>query len=189
MSIWMWIVICGSLAVAAAVFLTPRRVSYAEETIIAASPDAVYDHIRLQQRLMRWSAWPSETGSSCTCEGEDGQVGARTVFFGKDGKRFGHQEIVSLDPGRRVDLVLDSKGPPQKPRISFELTPVEAGSTRVVLRFDNVITPPFNLILQLVGIVRWTRAMHVKDLQGLKRYAEPPHQTYAGEPATELMAA
>lgn len=171
-----------------AIMLTPTKVAYTEEVIIDAPVASVYDHIRFQERLMRWSAWPSETGSVCALEGQDGIVGARTVYYEK-GERFGHQEIVELDPSRRVVLTLESKGPPQLPVLAFNLEPIGSGSARVVLSFVNEIKRPFNLLLRLAGIVRWTRAMHRKDLSGLKRYAEPPHQTYTGEPATELIAA
>jgi hypothetical protein len=176
-------------AVTSAVLITPREVRYEESIDIDAPAAALYDHIRLQERLMRWSAWPSETGSACACEGPDGSVGARTVFMTKTGQRFGHQEVVALDPECSVVLTLTSKGPPQTPTVAFDLEPLSPARTRVRLRFDNRIARPFNLVLRLAGIVRWTRAMHRKDLEGLKRYAEPPHRTYAGEPASELMAA
>lgn len=172
----------------AAVALTPRRVAYMESVVIGASAAAIYDHVRFQDRLMRWSAWPSETGSTCRVEGTDGEIGARTVFLTGSGARFGHQEVVALDPGRRVDLALKSKGPPQSPRLSFVLEPLGAEETRVVLQFENTIAPPFNVILRAAGVVRWTRAMHRKDLAGLKAFAEPPHRTYAGAPVAELAA-
>lgn len=103
---------------------------------------------------MRWSAWPSETGSACACEGQDGSVGARTVFYTRKGARFGHQEIVELAPNRRVVLELESKGPPQRPVLTFELEPAGADGTRVVLHFVNHISRPFNVLLRLFGIVR-----------------------------------
>lgn len=186
-----WLIGAGlaALGAGAAVFGTPKRVRYTESIEIDAPTGAIYDHIRLQERLMRWSAWPSETGSSCACEGVDGQVGARTVFFTKTGDRFGHQEVIALDPGRRVELALQSKGPPQRTKLAFELQPLSENRTKVLLHFENDITRPFNLLLRVAGVVRWTRSMHVKDLQGLKAYAEPPHRTYAGEVAHELLAA
>lgn len=116
-------------------------------------------------------------------EGPDGKVGAQTVFFGKAGKRFGHQQVTALEPGRSVTLVLTSKGPPQAPAITFLVEPLGASRTRVRLQFSNRLMPPFDLALRLAGIVRWTRALQRKDLQGLKRFAEPPHRTYPGEPA------
>lgn len=180
------VLVIGALIAA---FVTPKHVRYSEVIDIDAPAEAIYDHIRLQERLMRWSAWPSETGSACSCEGIDGQIGARTVFFTAKGDRFGHQEVIALDPGRSVSLSLTGKGPPQKPVLTFRLHPVSASRTHVKLDFDNNITRPFNVILRLAGIVRWTRTMHQKDLAGLKRYAEPPHQTYTGEPALELQAA
>lgn len=183
----MWGIAAGLVgAGVAGVLLTPRRVAYAEEVAIDAPPEAVFDHIRFQDRLMRWSAWPSETGSACTAEGPAGAVGARTVFFTKAGARFGHQEVTALEPGRRVELKLVSNGPPQRPRLAFDLAPAKGGGTRVMLLFENEMAWPFNVLLRVAGVVRWTRAMHRKDLAGLKRYAEPPDLTYVGEPATEL---
>jgi len=184
---WLWVIGAVVLLIVIVVVAVPRRVSYAESAVVGASSTDLYDHIRLQSRLMRWSAWPTETGSACSCEGVDGEVGARTVFLTKTGQRFGHQEVTELVPGRRVVLALTSKGPPQRPVVAFDLEPLAEEQARVTLSFDNYIIPPFNVILRVAGIVRWTREMHRKDLAGLKAYAEPPHRTYAGEPATELV--
>lgn len=186
-----WLIGAGLVATGAAITVAavPKRVRYTESIEIDAPAAAIYDHIRLQARLMRWSAWPSETGSSCICEGVDGDVGARTVFLTKKGDRFGYQEVTALDPDRRVELVLHSKGPPQQPKLVFELQPLPDGRTRVLLHFHNEIARPFNLLSRAAGIVRWTRRMHLKDLTGLKAYAEPPHRTYGGEVAHELLAA
>jgi len=167
---------------ALSLWLTPTKVRYTESLVIDAAAHDLYDNTRLQARLMDWSAWPSETGSTCECEGPDGEVGARTVFFSK-GKRFGHQEVTRLVDGQTVELALISKGPPQKPVLRFDFLPLSASRTEVRLSFDNTLSRPFNVVLRLAGIVRWTRKMHLKDLQGLKRYSEPPHLTYVGKPA------
>jgi uncharacterized protein YndB with AHSA1/START domain len=186
-----WIMGLGCVAVVLGfvIVLTPRKVSYIEQIEIAAPTNAIYDHIRFQERLMHWSAWPSETGSTCACEGNDGTVGARTVFFDKNGQHFGQQEVVTLEQGRRIVLTVQSKGPPQRPLLTFELEPIAETRTRVLLQFENTLSYPFNVLLRLFGIVRWTRSMHRKDLNGLKRYSEPPHRTYTDEPATELASA
>lgn len=184
------IVLAAVLAAAiVAILLVPRVVEYTEEISIHAPLAEVYDNIRLQARLMLWSAWPTETKSECAVEGQDGKVGARTVFLRPGGReRFGYQEVTALEATRRVELRLTSKGPPQAPVLAFELKPFPEGATRVVLRFRNVIPRPFNVVLRFIGIVRWTRAMHRKDLEGLKRFSEPPHLTYAGLPAREAMS-
>lgn len=186
---WLLITTAAFAGSASAVFATPARVRYTESIDIAASAEKLFDYIRYQEHLMRWSAWPSETGSSCVCEGADGEVGARTVFFTRKGDRFGYQEVTALEKDRRVELILKSKGPPQRPKLVFELVPISPERTSVLLHFDNMINRPFNLIMRIAGIVRWTRGMHVKDLDGLKRYAEPPHRTYTGEAAGDLKAA
>ncbi len=169
------------IALALLIWRMPTKVSYTEALIIDAAPEKLYDNTRLQARLMEWSAWPSETGATCSCENRDGEVGARTVFFSK-GKRFGHQEVTRLIDGRAVELALFSKGPPQKPRLRFDFVPLSANRTEVRLSFENTLSRPFNVILRVAGVVRWTRKMHLKDLQGLKRYSEPPFLTYVGNP-------
>ncbi len=168
-------------ALVLAIWLTPTQVRYTETLVIDAPARQLYDNTRLQVRLMDWSAWPSETGSTCSLENADGEVGARTVFFSK-GQRFGYQEVTRLVDGQTVELALFSKGPPQKPLLRFDFTPLADARTEVRLGFDNTLSRPFNLILRVAGIVRWTRKMHLKDLQGLKRYSEPPFVTYAGKP-------
>lgn len=180
----------AALAIAAAltVMLVPRRVQYVESITIAAPVGEVYDSVRMQETLMQWSAWPSTTGSTCSTENADGKPGARTVFFSK-GKRLGYQEVTHVVPNTQVDIALFSAGPPQKPRMSYMFTSLDAHTTRVDLHWHNEITRPFNVLLRLFGIVRWTRQMHLKDLDGLKRYCEPPHRTYTGEPVRPVVRA
>lgn len=162
------------------VLLTPRIVEYVETIDIEGPSGRVYDAIRLQHDLMQWSAWPTETGSNCQVEGEDGRIGVPTVYFDTKGQSFGHQEVTALDDGHYVSFRLESKGPPHRPTLDFHLIPVGSDGTRVVLAFRNDITPPFHVVLRLLGVVRWTREMHLKDLNGLKRFVERS-ENYRGE--------
>ena len=50
----------------------------------------------------------------------------------------------------------------------------------VVRSFIYRMPPPFNLIWNFAGISKWTRKMHVKDLEGLKAFSEPPHKDADG---------
>lgn len=188
MSFMIVLLLCLAVALLAAVWLVPTKVRYSESLLIDASARDLYDNTRLQARLMEWSAWPSETKSTCSLENLDGQLGARTVFFSK-GQRFGYQEVTRLVDGQTVELALFSKGPPQKPLLTFTFVPRAAKQTEVRLEFENTLARPFNVILRFAGIVRWTRRMHVKDLQGLKRYSEPPFLTYTGQPVSVPIAA
>ena len=181
MSMWMMVVAILFIGLLAAVFLTPRDVRYTEQIDIAAPVADVYNYIRFQRDLMRWSAWPTETKSTCMTEGPDGQVGAQTVFISK-GKRFGHQEITQLAENEYVELAIFSAGPPQRTLVRFSVKALGPLSTQVQLHMKNKIAYPFNLILRLVGVVRWVRRLHVKDLQGLKRFSEFPRRTYSGDP-------
>ena len=155
-----------------AVLLTPRVVEYVEVVEINGQPERIYNAIRYQSQLMKWSAWPSETGSSCQVAGEDGAVGAQILFFDKKGRQFGHQSVEHLAANSWVEFSLMSKGPPHLPRVVFYIVPSGSDRGLVLLHFRNDILPPFHLLLRLFGVVRWTRQMHQKDLDGLKRYVE-----------------
>lgn len=175
--------ICAAVLVGLiiAMVATPRMVEYVETLTVKAPREDVYNAIRHQSDLMKWSAWPSETGSSCEVAGDDGEVGAQTVFFDKKGAKFGHQAVTDLQENTQVSFMLESKGPPQFPRLHFYLADLGQDTTHVTLNFANDITPPFHLALRLFGVVKWTREMHKKDLDGLKRFLENA-ETYEGVP-------
>jgi len=162
--------------------IAPVRVAYTEIVEIDAPASDVFDDIRLQDRLMRWSAWPVETGSQCAVDPGprgDGEEGARTVFLSK-GRAVGHQQITRVVDGREVAMTLVGPGPPHRPTLRFELEPLGADRSRVLLHFVNELPRPFNAIWHFAGLSRWTREMHRKDLAGLKAFSEPPHRDFDG---------
>ncbi|MDX2009795.1 MAG: hypothetical protein SFW67_06385 [Myxococcaceae bacterium] len=171
------VVVALALIVVVLSFLSPPRITYSEVIEVAAPSSQVYDDIRLQERLMQWSAWPAATRSTCAVDvsrakgGRDGEVGARTVFL-SGGKPSGFQEIVSLTPGTEVVLTLTSPGPPHTPRLTFEVMPLGPASTRVTMHFRNEFPRPFNAVWHLGGLSRWVRKLHLDDLAGLKRFSE-----------------
>ena len=174
-------VVLGLIALVAFLsVIAPATVEYTEEIMVDAPVKNVYDDIRLQEHLMRWSAWPKETKSTCTVEGADGETGTKTVFFTK-GKRVGHQEVVHLKESEEVVLTLVGPGPPHKPKLTFELRSEGEGRTRVMAHFVNQLPRPFNAIWKFAGLSKWTREMHRKDLAGLKAFSEPPHRDMNGD--------
>lgn len=168
------------VAAIAAVILTPRVVEYVETIDLNAPASRVHDAVRYQKDVMLWSAWPSETGSECSVAGTDGKVGAQTIFLDKKGKRFGHQEVTEIQDSILVRFRLESKGPPHEPTMDIYTVAMDEGRTKVILSFRNDIAPPFHVLLRLFGVVKWTREMHHKDLEGLKRFVER-HENYLGE--------
>lgn len=180
MEILLYVVLGLVAVVALSSALAPTRVAYTEEITVDTSLKDVYDDIRLQEHLMRWSAWPKETKSTCTVEGKDGETGAKTVFFTK-GKRVGHQEVVNLKENEEVILTLVGPGPPHKPKLTFELRAKGKDRTHVLAHFVNELPRPFNAIWRFAGLSKWTRDMHRKDLAGLKAFSEPPHRDINGD--------
>lgn len=170
------IVLYGAIVLAVVllslVLFMSNVVRYSERIVVNAPIERVYDNIRLQEKLMQWSAWPAETGSTCTVENADGGVGARTVFFNK-GKRFGHQEIIGLKPNAKVSMTLVDSGPlKHTPYLDFDLRTLSKTQTEVILSFNNTYHRPFHVPAKLFGVVKWVRELQIKDLEGLKNYSE-----------------
>lgn len=165
------------VAVAAAVLLAlalviSNRVHYRESVTVNAPPEQVFGAIRCQEDLMAWSAWPAATNSTCRVVGTDNQVGTTVEFLTK-GKVSGSQTVTEIVPGERVTVALTDPSPfGQRPFVTFHVRPHGAGGTEVVLEFVNTIRRPFQLFLKGIGIVRWVRELHRKDLAGLKAFCE-----------------
>lgn len=157
------------------VFKLPTKVQYVEEIQVNAPVKKVYDAVRFQEQLMDWSAWPSETNSQCAVKNVDGQIGAQTVYLQK-GKQFGYQEVTELIENEKVSFYLTSKAPfEQDTRMHFYLRPMNENQTNVSLYFDNTLKRPSHVFPHIFGIVNWTHKMHLKDLEGLKKYVEKEH--------------
>lgn len=149
-----------------------NRVHYRESVVVDAPPDRVFGAVRCQEDLMAWSAWPAATDSTCRVVGTDNQVGA-TVEFITNGKVSGSQSVTEIVPGERVTVALTDPSPfGQRPFVTFHVRPHGAGATEVTLEFVNTIRRPFQLLLKAVGVVRWVRELHRKDLAGLKAFCE-----------------
>ncbi|MEM8509648.1 MAG: SRPBCC domain-containing protein [Bacteroidota bacterium] len=160
------------IALLVLLFKLPTKIQYLEEILISAPIQKVYDAIRYQEQLMRWSAWPAETQSQCAVKNVDGQIGAQTVYLQK-GKQFGYQEVIDLVANEQVSFYLTSKAPfEQDTRMHFYLKERHKGITKVSLYFDNTLKRPSHVFPHLFGIVNWTHRMHLKDLAGLKQFTE-----------------
>jgi len=163
---------CMVLTLAMLIFKLPTKIQHIEEIQVNATISKVYDAIRDQEQLMKWSAWPTETKSQCAVKNVDGQIGAQTVYLQK-GKQFGYQEITELITNEKVSFYLTSKAPfEQDTRLHFYLKALENGKTNVLLYFDNTLKRPSHVFPHIFGIVNWTHQMHLKDLAGLKKFSE-----------------
>ncbi|MGD1841652.1 MAG: SRPBCC domain-containing protein [Thermonemataceae bacterium] len=172
------ITLCIILGVLIALLLLiwqlPKKVQYIETIIIKAPITKVYDAIRYQKQLMKWSAWPTETNSLCLVKNTDGQVGAQTVYTNQKGKKFGFQEVTALVENEKVSFYLKSFVAPfeEDVRVDFILKELPDTKTEVSLWFDEKLKKPFFLIAYFGGVIDWVHKMHLKDLAGLKQYAE-----------------
>lgn len=141
------------------------------ETVTIDKPVAeVFEAVRDQRVLMRWSAWPDATGYSCAVEGDGRSVGSAIVFTDSGGTEQGRQRIVEIGAGL-VRNRLRNRGPRGQwiePAIDFRLEPYRNG-TKVELDFD--VEPPVPALLRPIAnryLERKVRPLHVEDLRRLK---------------------
>ena len=170
------ILISLSIGILVAIFILlivlPAKVQYIETIKVQANVARVYDAVRFQEQLMSWSAWPAETKSQCEVKNTDGQLGAQTIYLNK-GKQFGYQEITNLTLNEKVSFILKSKAPfEQETKLHFLFKPLDSKETEVTLWFDNTLKKPSFLLPYVVGIIKWTHNMHLKDLAGLRKFVE-----------------
>ncbi|WP_043440777.1 SRPBCC family protein [Arthrobacter sp. L77] len=149
------------------------------ETITIEAPrDIVYQAVRDQHTLMRWSAWPEATGFTCRVDGDGMSPGSQIVFTDQKGVEQGRQTLVSADPGI-VRNTMRNRGPRGRwvsPNVDFHVDPVTPTQTRVSLAFD--VDPPVPRIMKPLAnrwLRRSIRPLHVKDLQQLKDLVEATH--------------
>ncbi|MEO1485023.1 MAG: SRPBCC domain-containing protein [Bacteroidota bacterium] len=156
------------------IILLPDKVQYIESIKVNAPVDVVYDAIRFQEHLMRWSAWPEETNSLCAVKNVDGQIGAQTIFMDKKQKQFGYQEVTTLVENEKIGFFLKSFVAPfeKDVRLDFILKEITEDVTEVNLWFNETLRKPHFLIAYFGGILKWVHKMHLKDLAGLKKYVE-----------------
>jgi hypothetical protein len=159
---------------------------WTETVIIDAPADVVRTAVRDQRQVMAWSAWPEATGYTCSVEGDATSVGSQIVFRDRTGTVQGRQRIVEVTHDGDTHTVaydLDNRGPfgrTLRPRVDFRTTAVEGGRTEVALDFavDIPFPPPLRQVVG-VGMRRWVRGLHRRDLDQLKAHIEA-----AGDPRT-----
>lgn len=152
---------------------------WTETMTIDAPVDLVRAAVRDQHHVMAWSAWPEATGFTCSVEGDATSVGSQIVFRDQAGTVQGRQRIVDVTDDRRTRTVvnqLENRGPfgrTIRPRVDFRTTAVGADRTEVALHFDveSPFPPPLWQLVG-VGVRRWVRGLHRKDLAQLKTYVE-----------------
>lgn len=152
---------------------------WTETVIIDAPVDIVRAAVRDQRHVMAWSAWPEATGFTCVVEGDAMSVGSQIVFRDRSGTVQGRQRIVDVtDDGatRTVVNELENRGPfgrTMRPRVDFRTTALDDHRTEVALDFAADIPFPRPL-RQLIGVGmrRWARGLHRKDLDQLRTYVE-----------------
>jgi carbon monoxide dehydrogenase subunit G len=147
---------------------------WTESIFVSARTDAVFEAVRDQHVLMKWSAWPEATGYTCAVEGDGRSVGSQIVFRSADGVEQGRQRLVAVADGV-VRNRMRNRGPRGRwvePSVDFRVEPEGEGSR---VHLDFAVEPPVPRVLRPLAeryLTRSIRPLHVADLVRLKALVE-----------------
>ncbi len=147
---------------------------WSESIQIAGSPDAVFEAMLDQHKVMKWSAWPDATGYRCAVSGDGRSVGSEITFTDPSGKHMGRQRITEV--GKTVVRnKMRNRGPGGRwvePSVDFRVEPDGEG-TRAYLDFE--VNPPVPKLLRPLAhryLKKSIRPVHVEDLRRQKLFVE-----------------
>lgn len=123
-------------------------------------------------QILEWSAWMEATGYTCSTTGASGEVGSAIEFRNPAGRLQGTQTLTRLTSDQALHQLTAKNGPfTLRPTVLFRLRALDPARTEVALDFDNPMPVPLRVLAKL-GLERWVRRLHRKDLEQLKAYAE-----------------
>ncbi|MFZ1617639.1 MAG: SRPBCC family protein [Flavobacteriales bacterium] len=153
------IILLAVVALAAVLGLTgPKRSEVSRSAMVNAPSDVVYNHANSLQHIAAWSSWgKKDPAMKLTYSGPDGAVGQSGTWEGNSKVGIGSQEIIALEPDRRVELALHIKQPFEaEASADLVLEPI-GDSTKVtwtysaVNNFMNRIYLAFNDMDKMIG--------------------------------------
>ncbi len=107
----------------------PKEGHVERSTVIKATPETIYEHIRYLKNMDEWGVWrKSDPNAKYDFSGEDGTVGAKASWDGEVVSQ-GSQTITALDPNKSVKT--DLAFGPMVSQASLDLTPKGPDSTEV----------------------------------------------------------
>lgn len=121
-----------------------------KQIVINKSKQEVYNYVLLLKNQNNFSKWAtSDPAMEKTFKGVDGTVGFVSVWKSKvKNVGAGEQEIVKIDPGKRIDYELRFKEPMEDTNMAhMTVDSISPNQTLVKWGFDGVMTYPTNVTL------------------------------------------
>lgn len=148
----LFILICIPFLIA---LFSQERFLIEKEIIIDRPYTEVFNHIKYVKNQEKFSIWASmDPNMKRSYKGEDGRKGFIARWESKkENVGTGEQEIIKIDPYRRIDIELRFEEPFESISPTYIITQKETPySTRVIWGFEGNIEYPMNMMLWFTDI-------------------------------------
>ncbi|MEO8067453.1 MAG: SRPBCC family protein [Flavobacteriales bacterium] len=127
------IIILALLGIAGIMYAMADSTYRVERSVTIKAPlEVVYEHVGTLAAIDKWSPWNErDPNMKKSMEGTDGTIGAKAMWEGNDDVGKGSQEIVGLEPNKKVSMKLSFVEPfESNSNVDYELTAM-GDSTKV----------------------------------------------------------
>jgi len=148
---WILIVVASAIALGLVVALFVKSDYAVEKQIVINKPaNEVYNYVVLLKNQNNYSKWAnSDPAMEKTFRGVDGTVGFVSAWKSKDKNvGAGEQEIIRIEPGKRIDYELRFKEPMEDTNMAhMTIESIGTNKTLVKWGFDGKMPYPTNIML------------------------------------------
>ncbi|MFD2036211.1 SRPBCC family protein [Belliella marina] len=155
--------------------ITTKEIKVVREIVIDQPKQVVFDYVKYLKNQQNYSKWDSmDPEMEKSFYGIDGEVGF--IYAWKSVKPdvgVGEQEILAIDPGKRIDYALRFKEPFEASDFAYlELQKVTETQTKVVWGYDGTMKYPMNAMLWFLDMDKMVGDDFAIGLKNLKEILE-----------------
>ena len=131
----------------------PKHYSLSAEVVINQPKDSVFAFVKLIKNQEKYSKWVmADPNVKIVYTGTDGTVGFKSSWT-SDQKDvgIGEQEIIKIDDGKRLDVMLRFKKPFEDDALAYTtIETVDGNKTKLVSTFENDAPFPSNIMVPFI---------------------------------------
>lgn len=131
----------------------PKKMNVQSEVIIAKPQQEVFDFVKMLDNQKYYSKWVmADPNVKITMTGVDGEVGAISSWESDyEDVGIGAQEIISIDPGKKIEYELRFKKPFEATDTAYTIIEaIDSTHTKVINGFRSKMPFPMNIMLPMV---------------------------------------
>ena len=178
------LVVLALVAALALVGLAPQEFGVEREVVVNKPKAEVFDYVKLLKNQKEWGAWQKrDPEMKIEYRGTDGEAGFVSSWESNNEEvGAGEQEILKVDPGKRIDYELRFKRPYEtKGEVWITTDAAGEGKTRVKWGFKGKMPAPFNAILLFIDMEGPLSRDFDEGLANLKKILERGEKRAASE--------